>query len=63
MIEADFFIQNQEELGCTSQDLCFDLADIIHRQTDGQYDAICTYIAQRQNASWETLYSRWQHNG
>jgi hypothetical protein len=60
---VDFFIQNQEELGCTSQDLCFDLADLIHRQTDGQYDAICTYIAQRQNASWETLYGRWQHNG
>ena len=60
---VDFFIQNQEELGCTNQDLCFDLADLIHRQTDGQYDAICTYIAQRQNASWERLLADWQHNG
>ena len=60
---VDFFIKNREDLLCHSQDLCFDLADLIYRQTDGQYDAICTYIEQRQNASWETLYNRWQHNG
>lgn len=60
---VDFFIKNQEELQCFNQDLCFDLVNIIYRQTNGRYDAILRMIEQRNRHAWEILREQWQQNG
>jgi hypothetical protein len=58
---VDFFSENRDALHCAnSEDLCFELAEIIYHKTNGQYEAILGYLEQRQNTSWETLYTRWQ---
>jgi hypothetical protein len=58
----DFFIENRENLHCASEDLCFDLAEIMYHKTAGQYEAILKFLEQRQTASWETLLQRWQQD-
>ena len=57
-----FFREHQEQLRCSTQDLCFDLAEVIYRKTSGHYAAILDLMQERQTWGWETLLQRWQQS-